>query len=88
MEINNNLHNSPCSTQNRGRPRNYLFVYCVSSAHLGGDDLRELQVGLPEKFWRETESIQGRAERNRTAQEKGGEGTGGKGVGRKECCSI
>jgi len=31
MEVNSNLHNRSCSTQNRGRPRNYLFDYCVSS---------------------------------------------------------
>lgn len=56
MEANNNLHNSSCSTQNRGRPRNYLFVYCVSSVPFKyilvvlGRRLKGIANGLPEKF--------------------------------------
>ena len=31
MEVNSNLNNTLCSTRNRERPRNYLFVCYVSS---------------------------------------------------------
>ena len=74
MEVNNNLHNSPCSTQNRGRPRNYLFV-CVSSASF---KYILVVVGRLKVY---------KVEQNRTAQEKG-ERHGREGSGRKECCSI
>jgi hypothetical protein len=44
MEVDRNLNNSPCRTQNRGRPRNYLFVYCVSSEVLEKGRLRVYKV--------------------------------------------
>ena len=96
MEVNSNLNNNFCSTRNRGRLRNYLFVCHVSSVsfkHILVVLGRRLK-GIASKASREVLE-KGRlrvykGEQNRTAQGKRGEEgrNGREGSGRKECCSI
>src|ERR1700722_14443260 len=94
MEVNSNLHNSSCSTRNRGRPCNYLFVHYVSSVSFKhilvvvGRRLKgNCKWGFQRSFReRKSESIQGRAAQNRTRKE--GKETGRKGVDGKNAAAF